>query len=103
LAHIDLLDQQLERLTKAVGEQTEPPCTITGAQSRAAEAIVSEIGADTSRLPTPRHLASWAGQRPGNDQPAGKRRPRNTRNGPKRLDRTLEQVAIAAIRVNGTY
>ena len=110
LAHIDFLDQQIERLTEAIGEQIAPLssavgllCTITGVQSRAAEVILSEIGADMSRFPTARHLASWAGQCPGNDQSAGKRRSGKTRNGSKWLDRTLEEVAIAAIRVKGTY
>jgi transposase len=110
LQHIDFLDQQIERLTEAIGEQIAPLasavqllCTITGVQSRAAEVILSEIGGDTSRFPTPRHLASWAGQCPGNDQSAGKRRSGKTRNGSKWLDWTLEEVAIAAIRVKDTY
>ena len=55
-----------------------------------------------SRFPTARHLASWAGQCPGNDQSAGRRRSGKTRNGSKWLDWTLEEVAIAAIRVKGT-
>lgn len=110
LTHIDFLDQQIERLTEAIGEQIAPLasavqllCTITGVQSRAAEVIISETGGDMSRFPTPRHLASWAGQCPGNDQSAGKRRSGKTRNGSKWLDWTLEEVAIAAIRVKGTY
>src|SRR5437868_3467111 len=60
LAHIDFLDQQIERLTEAIGEQIAPLapavellCTITGVQSRAAEVILSEIGGDMSRFPTP--------------------------------------------------
>jgi len=110
LAHIDFLDQQIDRLTAAIGEQIAPLapavgllCTITGVQSRAAEVILSEIGGDMSRFPTPRHLASWAGQCPGNDQSAGKRRSGKTRDGSKWLDWTLEEVALAAVRVRGTY
>ena len=110
LAHIDFLDGQIERLTDAIGEQLAPLgsavellCTITGVQNRAAEVILSEIGGDMTRFPTARHLASWAGQCPGNDQSAGKRRSGKTRNGSKWLDYTLEEVAIAAIRVKGTY
>jgi transposase len=110
LAHVDFLDQQIERLTEAIGEQIAPLApavellrTITGVQSRAAEVIISEIGGDMSRFPTPRHLASWAGQCPGNDQSAGKRRSGKTRNGSRWLDWTLEEIAIAAIRVKGTY
>ena len=78
-------------------------CTITGVQTRAAEVILSEIGGDMSRFATARHLASWAGQCPGNDQSAGRRRSGKTRNGSKWLDYTLEEVALAAVRVKGTY
>jgi transposase len=110
LAHIDFLDGQIERLSDAIAEQIRPLhaavellCTITGVQTRAAEVILSEIGGDMSRFPTARHLASWAGQCPGNDQSAGKRRSGKTRNGSKWLDFTLEEVALAAVRVKGSY
>jgi transposase len=110
LAHIDFLDGQIDRLSDAIGEQIRPfsaavqlLCTIPGVQQRAAEVIISEIGADMSVFPTAKHLASWAGQCPGNDQSAGKRRSGRTRNGSKWLDWTLEESALAAIRSNDTY
>ena len=43
--------------------------------------IISEIGTDMSVFPTAKHLASWAGQCPGNDQSAGKRRSGKSRKG----------------------
>ena len=77
LAPIDFLDQQIDRLTEAIGEQiallasaVELLCTITGVHSRAAEVSISEIGGDMSPFPTARHLSSWAGQCLGNDQSA---------------------------------
>jgi transposase len=56
-----------------------------------------------TRFPSPRHLAPWAGQCPGNDQSAGKRRSGKTRNGSKWLDFALEEAAMAAIRVKANY
>jgi transposase len=76
---------------------------MTGIQRRGAECIIGEIGADMSRFATGRHLASWAGRCPGNDQSAGKRRSGKTRNGSKWLDYALEEAAIAAIRVKDNY
>jgi Transposase IS116/IS110/IS902 family len=74
-----------------------------GIQRRGAECVIGEIGADMTRFATSRHLASWAGQCPGNDQSAGKRRSGKTRDGSKWLDFALEEAAMAAIRVKGHY
>jgi transposase len=110
LAHIDFLDEQLDRLSAAIEEQIRPfeaavelLCTTVGIQRRGAECILAEIGTDMSCFPSARHLASWAGQCPGNDQSAGKRRSGKTRNGSKWLDYALEEAAMAAIRVRDGY
>ncbi len=42
--------------------------TIPGVSDTVAEVIVSEVGADMSRFPTPAHLLSWAGFCPRNDE-----------------------------------
>lgn len=110
LRHVDFLDEQIEQLTGMIEEQIRPfapavelLCTITGIQRRGAECIIGEIGADMTHFTSPRHLASWAGQCPGNHQSAGKRRSGKTRNGSKWLDFALEEAAMAAIRVKGHY
>jgi transposase len=110
LRHIDFLDEQIEQLTGMIAEQIRPfdpavelLCTITGIQRRGAEAIVGEIGVDMACFRSARHLASWAGQCPGNDKSAGKHRSGKTRNGSKWLDFALEEAAMAAIRVKGHY
>jgi len=72
------------------------PWSVPGAEAR--KCILAEIGADMSRFASARHLASWAGQCPGNDQSAGKRRSGKTRAGSKWLDFALEEAAMATIR-----
>ncbi len=110
LNHLDFLDEQIASLTEAIGEQIAPfeqavelLCTIHGVQRRTAEVIIAEIGIDMSVFPTAKHLASWAGQCPGNDQSAGKRRSGRTREGSKWLDWALEEAALAATRTKDVY
>jgi len=110
LAHLDFLDEQIELLSEGIAEQLRPFAaavellsTIPGVQRRTAEVIVAEIGADMSRFPSARHLASWTGQCPGNDRSAGKRRSGKTRHGSKWLDTALTEAALAATRSKDVY
>jgi transposase len=110
LRHVDFLDEQIDRLSDAIEEQIRPVaptvellCTMTGFGHRGAESVIGEIGADMTAFATARHLASWAGRCPGNDQSAGKRRSGKTRNGSKWLDYAPEEAAMAAIRVRDGY
>jgi transposase len=110
LAHLDFLDEQVDRLSNAIEEHLVPfepaielLCTIPGVKERSAQNILAEIGVDMTVFPTAGHLASWAGQCPGNDQSAGKRRSGRTRNGSKWLDDALKDSAMAAIRTNDSY
>jgi transposase len=103
LAHLDFLDQQVELLSQAIEEQLAPfaaavelLCTIPGVKRRTAEVLIAEIGADMSRFPSARHLASWAGQCPGNDRSAGRQRSGRSRHGSKWLDAALTEAASAA-------
>ncbi len=110
LAHLDFLDEQIERLSEAIEEQLRPfqPAvellrSIPGVETRTAQVIIAEIGVDMSVFPSERQLASWAGQCPGNNQSAGKRRSGRTRKGSKWLDQALKDAAMAAIRTNDSY
>jgi transposase len=110
LAHLDFLDEQIGQLSRAIEAQLAPFAaavellrSIPGVETRTAQVIIAEIGTDMSVFPTAAHLASWAGQCPGNDQSAGKRRSGRTRKGSKWLNTALKDAAMAALRTNDSY
>ena len=110
LAHIDFLDEAIDRLSTEIEEQIRPFAahrdllmTIPGVKPRAAEVLIAEIGVDMSLFPTPKHLASWAKVSPGNDQSAGRRRSGKTGKGNKWLRATLNESANAAARTKDSY
>jgi transposase len=110
LAHIDFLEESIDRLSAAIEQQIAPLaaavellCTIPGVERRAAEVLIAETGGDMTAFATAGHLASWAGVCPGNNESAGKRRSGRTRQGSKWLRGTLIEAARAAARTRNTY
>jgi len=110
LAHIDFLDEAIDRISADIEERMRPFAaqrdllmTIPGVKQRAAEVLIAEIGTDMTVFPTPKHLASWAGMCPGNNESGGKRRSGKTRNGSKWLRATLTESANAAARSKNSY
>jgi len=110
LCQIDSLDESIARFDAAIEEACRPYQqavehldTIPGVARSTAELIVSEIGIDMSRFPTPARLASWAGVAPGNHESAGKRLSSRVRPGNQALRTGLVQAAHAAARMHQTY
>lgn len=110
LAMLDDLEAVIARLDALIAEELADDGddlarldTIPGVDRRVAEGILAEVGTDVARFPTSKHLASWAGLCPGNDQSAGKRRSGKTRKGDQWLRSLLCEAANAVGRTKGTY
>jgi transposase len=97
------LSVEIERVIAPFSEEVELLDTIPGVDRRTAEVLIAEVGTNMDQFPTHRHLASWAGMCPGNDESAGKRRSGKTRKGSKWLRSALTEAAHAAARSKGTY
>src|SRR5581483_2782327 len=77
--------------------------TIPGIKQRTAENILAEIGTDTRQFSTEKHIASWVGICPGNNESAGKKRSGRTNKGNRWARRALSQAAWAAAHTKDTY
>src|SRR4030095_2768242 len=84
---------EIERVIAPFSEKVELLDTIPGVNRRTAETLIAETGVEMSQFPTHRHLASWAGMCPGNEESAGKRRSGKTRKGSKWLRSALTESA----------
>lgn len=110
LAHIDYLEEALERVTSRIGEVIRPfaPAvellrTIPGVDRNTAHMVVAEVGVEMKQFPSAGHLASWAGMCPPNNESAGKHRPTRGRKGNRHLRAGLVEAALAASRTKDTY
>jgi transposase len=110
LAHMDYIEESLDRLQAGIDELMVPfadarerLATIPGVDKVLAEAIIGEIGVDMSAFATSAHLASWAGMCPGQHESAGKSRHGTARHGDTWLQRSLAVAAMAAARTKDTY
>ena len=110
LAHMDYLDEAIERLSQQIeaalrpfAERVDLLDTIPGVNRRTAEVILAETGGDLQRFPSAHHLASWAGLCPGNNESAGKHFSGKTRKGSTWLRIALVEAAQAAARTKNTY
>jgi transposase len=77
--------------------------TIPGIDRWLAEVLVAEMGIDMRRFASEKHLASWAGVAPGNNESGGKRRSGKTPPGNRYLRKGLVQGARGASRKKDSY
>ena len=107
LKHIDELNAHKAKIESEILRITEPFAdalaylrTIPGLNKNpmTAIAILSEIGGDMSVFPSSKHLVSWAGCCPRNDQSAGKIRSTRISRAGAYLKPLLVQIANALLR-----
>ena len=103
-SHMDslkLCKANLESLILSIAQkyisQLELVMTVPGIQAFAAIGIISEIGVDMSVFPTSKHLCSWAGLTPQNNESAGKKKTTRIGRAGAYIKPLLVQCALCAI------
>ena len=99
---IELCRLNLESLILTISEKYLPQInlvsTVPGIQTFAAVSIISEIGVDMSVFATSKHLCSWAGLTPQNNESAGKKKTTRISRAGTYIKPLLVQCALCAIR-----
>lgn len=110
MRQLAFLEGQVARFEQEIGRHMGPfewaaelLMTMPGVNRTAACALLAEIGADMSRFPSARHLASWAGLCPGNHESAGKRRSGKSHRGNRWIKGVMTEIAWAACRTKNSY
>jgi transposase len=110
MRHLAFLEEQVAHFEEEI-ERHMPPfewaasllMTVPGVQRTAACALIGEIGADMRRFESSRHLASWAGLCPGNNESAGKQRSGKSHRGNRWIRGLMTEIAWAASRKKDCY
>ncbi len=71
---IEDVNQRIKRMLSEYDNILELLKQVPGISTKTAEDLVAEIGLDMSVFPTEKHIASWAGMCPGNNESAGKKK-----------------------------
>ncbi|WP_341300648.1 IS110 family transposase [Lysinibacillus sp. FSL H8-0500] len=67
------LEERIHSLLQSYQEEKDILLTIPRIKEHTVACIIVEIGTDMTQFPTSRHLASWAGVSPGNNESASKK------------------------------
>jgi len=110
IEHIEFLENQIKELDLDIENRMAEDKKyidmldeIPGIGKTSAENILAEIGTDMNRFPSERHISSWAGVSPGNNESAGKKKSGKTTKGNKTLKSTLVECAKSAVKKKDSY
>jgi transposase len=100
--HIAQLDQEMAGLLSQHQPAVERLAAVPGLGVDSAQQIIAEVGAAAATFPSPKHLASWVGACPGNEESAGVNYSRRSPKGNRQMRRLLNQAANAAVKTKGS-
>jgi transposase len=99
---INQLDQEMASLLSAHQEAVQRLAEVPGLGADSAQQIIAEVGAAAATFPSPKHLASWVGACPGEEESAGVNYSHRSPKGNTKMRRLLNQAANAAVKTKGS-
>lgn len=99
---VDELSKRIKEILIKYDNVLELLKEIPGFNTKVVKDLASEIDLDMSAFPSEKHLASWAGICPGNNESAGKKSGRITHDN-KQVKAVLTEAAWAATRTKNTF
>lgn len=98
---IDEITERIRQLLSPYENVVELLREVPGLNTKTVEDLIAEIGLDMSQFPSEKHIASWAGMCPGNNE-CGQKSSR-TNPGNKHVKAVLTEAAWAATRTKDTF
>jgi transposase len=96
------LDQEMASLLRQHHEAVQRLAQVPGLGVDSAQQIIAEVGATAATFPSPKHLASWVGACPGEEESAGVNYSHRSPKGNRQMRRLLNQAANAAVKTKGS-
>jgi len=99
---IGQLDQEMAALLSQHQEAVQRLAEIPGLGVDSAQQIIAEVGATAATFPSGKHLSSWVGACPGDEESAEVSQSHRSPKGNRHMRRILNQAANAAVKSKGT-
>ena len=99
---IHQLDQEMASLLSAHQQAVERLAQVPGLGVDSAQQIIAEVGPKAATFPSAKHLASWVGACPGEEESAGVNYSHRSPKGNRQMRRLLNQAANAAVKSKGS-
>jgi transposase len=96
------LDQEMASLLRQHHDAVHRLAQVPGLGVDSAQQILAEVGATAATFPSPKHLASWVGACPGEEESAGVNYSHRSPKGNRQMRRLLNQAANAAVKTKGS-
>jgi transposase len=99
---IGQLDQEMANLLSQHQDEVQRLAEVPGLGVDSAQQIIAEVGVTAATFPSEKHLSSWVGACPGDNESAGVNYSHRSPKGNRHMRRLLNQSANAAVRAKGS-